>query len=151
MATEGTAPTGFGHRVSGAWNQLPPRARSLIPGIVVLSLAALYPVYYDSLPSSVPVIQNFPSVGTAVIMIVFIMMAVGLNIVVGYCGLLDLGYVAFYAVGAYTAGWLASGHFQQVKLHLGSAGISTETRGIHLNIWFVLIIGSSSFQKACIQ
>ena len=125
MATEGTAPTGFGHRVSGAWNQLPPRARSLIPGIVVLSLAALYPVYYDSLPSSVPVIQNFPSVGTAVIMIVFIMMAVGLNIVVGYCGLLDLGYVAFYAVGAYTAGWLASGHFQQVKLHFGSVGISS--------------------------
>ena len=140
MATEGTAPTGFGHRVSGAWNQLPPRARSLIPGIVVLSLAALYPVYYDSLPGSVPVIQNFPSVATAVVMIVFIMMAVGLNIVVGYCGLLDLGYVAFYAVGAYTAGWLASGHFQQVKLHLGSVGISTETRGIHINIWFVLLV-----------
>ena len=57
------------------------------------------------------------------IMIVFIMMAVGLNIVVGYAGLLDLGYVAFYAVGAYTAGWLASGHFQQVKIHVGSAGV----------------------------
>ena len=81
--------------------------------------------------------------GTAVIMIVFIMMAVGLNIVVGYCGLLDLGYVAFYAVGAYTAGWLASGHFQQVKLHLGSVGISSETRGIHLNIWFVLLIAGA--------
>ena len=35
-------------------------------------------------------------------MIVFMMMAVGLNIVVGYAGLLDLGYVAFYAIGAYT-------------------------------------------------
>ena len=41
-------------------------------------------------------------------MLVFIMMAVGLNIVVGYAGLLDLGYVAFYAMGAYTAAWLAS-------------------------------------------
>ena len=145
MAAEGTspAPTGFGHRVRGAWRQLPPRARNLIPGILVLSVAALYPVYYDSLPTSVPVIQSFPSVGTAVIMIVFIMMAVGLNIVVGYCGLLDLGYVAFYAVGAYTAGWLASGHFQQVKLHLGSVGISSETRGIHLNIWFVLLIAGA--------
>jgi ABC-type branched-subunit amino acid transport system permease subunit len=32
------------------------------------------------------------------------MMAVGLNVVVGYAGLLDLGYVAFYAIGAYTRG-----------------------------------------------
>ena len=48
-----------------------------------------------------------------VIMIVFTMMAVGLNIVVGYAGLLDLGYVAFYAVGAYTAAWFASQQFDQ--------------------------------------
>jgi branched-chain amino acid transport system permease protein len=75
-----------------------------------------------------------------VIMIVFIMMAVGLNIVVGYAGLLDLGYVAFYAVGAYTAGWLASGHFQQVKVHIGSAGVNHELRGIHINMWVVLLI-----------
>ena len=54
-------------------------------------------------------------------MIAFTMMAVGLNIVVGYCGLLDLGYVAFYAVGAYTAGWLASQHFEQVTFHFGSS------------------------------
>ena len=37
-------------------------------------------------------------------MLIFMMMALGLNIVVGYAGLLDLGYVAFYAMGAYTAG-----------------------------------------------
>ncbi|MDJ0376747.1 branched-chain amino acid ABC transporter permease [Cryobacterium sp. PH31-L1] len=35
---------------------------------------------------------------------IFVMLAAGLNIVVGYCGLLDLGYIAFMAVGAYTAG-----------------------------------------------
>jgi branched-chain amino acid transport system permease protein len=68
------------------------------------------------------------------------MMAVGLNIVVGYAGLLDLGYVAFYAVGAYTAGWLASGHFQQVQIHVGSAGIAPDLRGIHINMWLVLLI-----------
>ena len=39
---------------------------------------------------------------------IFVMLAVGLNIVVGYCGLLDLGYVAFFAVGAYTAGVLTT-------------------------------------------
>lgn len=36
--------------------------------------------------------------------VIFVMLAAGLNIVVGYCGLLDLGYIAFMAVGAYTAG-----------------------------------------------
>ncbi|MFF7337744.1 branched-chain amino acid ABC transporter permease [Streptomyces sp. NPDC008163] len=39
---------------------------------------------------------------------IFVMLAVGLNIVVGYCGLLDLGFVAFFAVGAYTSGILTT-------------------------------------------
>lgn len=39
--------------------------------------------------------------------LIFVLLAAGLNIVVGYCGLLDLGYVAFMAVGAYTAGIIA--------------------------------------------
>ena len=40
--------------------------------------------------------------------LLFVMLAVGLNIVVGYCGLLDLGYAAFFAIGAYTSGVLAT-------------------------------------------
>jgi len=40
--------------------------------------------------------------------LIFVMLAVGLNIVVGYCGLLDLGYAAFFAIGAYTSGVLAT-------------------------------------------
>ena len=43
----------------------------------------------------------------------YIIMALGLNIVVGFAGLLDLGYVAFYAIGAFVIGWLASGQFEQ--------------------------------------
>jgi branched-chain amino acid transport system permease protein len=39
--------------------------------------------------------------------VIFVMLAVGLNIVVGYCGLLDLGFAAFFAVGAYTSGVLS--------------------------------------------
>ena len=50
-------------------------------------------------------------------------MALGLNIVVGFAGLLDLGYVAFYAIGAYTVGWFASDHFSAVNgekgIHVG--------------------------------
>jgi len=38
----------------------------------------------------------------------YVVMALGLNIVVGFAGLLDLGYVAFFAIGAYTIGWFGS-------------------------------------------
>src|SRR3990172_6142413 len=43
--------------------------------------------------------------------LLYVMLALGLNIVVGYAGLLDLGYIAFYAVGAYLYALLASPHF----------------------------------------
>src|SRR5215217_3020632 len=43
--------------------------------------------------------------------LLYIMLALGLNIVVGFAGLLDLGYIAFYAVGAYMTGLLASPQF----------------------------------------
>ena len=42
--------------------------------------------------------------------LLYVMLALGLNIVVGYAGLLDLGYVAFYAVGAYLFALMASPH-----------------------------------------
>ena len=131
-----------GDRFAGAraaWNRLPAWARRAAPPALGLALIALYPLYVDSLPG-VPVIKTFPSVSTGVIMIVFTMMAVGLNVVVGYAGLLDLGYVAFYAAGAYTAGWLASQHFEQINFHFGSVGVSEDAAGIHLSIWLVLII-----------
>ena len=45
--------------------------------------------------------------------LLYVLLALGLNIVVGYAGLLDLGYVAFYAVGAYMYGLLASPHLYE--------------------------------------
>ena len=44
----------------------------------------------------------------------YTVMALGLNIVVGFAGLLDLGYVAFFAIGAYTAGYFGSDFFSKV-------------------------------------
>jgi branched-chain amino acid transport system permease protein len=58
--------------------------------------------------------------------ILFILLSLGLNIVVGFAGLLDLGYIAFYAVGAYTYALLASPHFD-----------------IHLPFWVILPIGAA--------
>ena len=106
MATEGAAPAGFRGRLASAlrlddarrgWRRLPALVRRLLPATLLLALAGLYPWLFANYLGelSVPVIRQFPSVSTAVIMIVFMMMAVGLNIVVGYAGLLDLGYVAF--------------------------------------------------------
>ena len=58
--------------------------------------------------------------------ILYILLALGLNIVVGFAGLLDLGYIAFYAVGAYTYALLASPHFN-----------------LHLPFWVILPIGAA--------
>jgi branched-chain amino acid transport system permease protein len=124
--------TGLADRVRG-------RERTLGLVVGLLLLGVLYPEIVDSL-QNFPVIGDFvPSVGSMVIMIVFTTMAVGLNIVVGYAGLLDLGYVAFYAAGAYTAGWFASGQFSQVSVSFLSSATDGEV-GIHISMWLVLIM-----------
>ena len=111
--------------------------------IAVITFGLLYPTLLPYL-DDIPLIGTLlPGVGTVVIMFVFTMMAVGLNVVVGYAGLLDLGYVAFYAAGAYTAAWLASVQFEQVTFHFGSSGISDKLPGIHMSIFLVLVIAGS--------
>ncbi len=57
--------------------------------------------------------------------LLYVMLALGLNIVVGFAGLLDLGYIAFYAVGAYVYALLASEQF-----------------GLHLPVWIILPLGA---------
>ena len=72
--------------------------------------------------------------------LVWVICALGLNIVVGYAGLLDLGFVAFWAIGGYVAGWFMSDFFQQTSIHIGSV-VTKEHRGIHLSFWAVLLLG----------
>jgi branched-chain amino acid transport system permease protein len=104
----------------------------------MIALGLSYPFIVEYL-KDIPVIGDFvPGTSSMVVMMIFTMMALGLNVVVGYAGLLDLGYVAFYAAGAYVAGWLASLHFEDITFHLGSA-VSGDLPGIHLNMWVVLI------------
>ena len=66
--------------------------------------------------------------------LIYIMLALGLNIVVGFAGLLDLGYIAFYAVGAYLMALLGSPHLsnQFEWIH------QLFPHGLHLSMWFVL-------------
>jgi branched-chain amino acid transport system permease protein len=74
----------------------------------------------------------------------YVVMALGLNIIVGFAGLLDLGYVAFFAIGAYTMGWLGSGFFSNVGdgegLHVGVSGFAANLPGIHFNFLLVLVV-----------
>jgi branched-chain amino acid transport system permease protein len=70
--------------------------------------------------------------------LLYMMLALGLNIVVGYAGLLDLGYIAFYAVGAYTFGMLASPHLVDTFDWFRN----TFTHGLHISIWVALPLGA---------
>ena len=119
------------------WRRLP-FGQWLVP-LVFLVLAVLYPFYYTHLFGS-PIFGPAPGMDTMVVMMVFTMMALGLNFVVGYAGLLDLGYVAFYALGAYTSGWLASSQFASRKFHFGAVGIGPDAPGFHISIWLILIV-----------
>jgi branched-chain amino acid transport system permease protein len=72
------------------------------------------------------------------IALLYVLLALGLNIVVGYAGLLDLGYVAFYAVGAYMFGLLASpqltDNFSTIR--------ALFPNGLHMPIWVVIPLGA---------
>ena len=71
--------------------------------------------------------------------LLYVMLALGLNIVVGYAGLLDLGYVAFYAVGAYMYALLASPHLAENFEFIQQMFPD----GLHNSIWLVVPLGAA--------
>jgi branched-chain amino acid transport system permease protein len=87
--------------------------------------------------------------------LLYIMLALGLNIVVGFAGLLDLGYIAFYALGAYMTGLLASPQFATVLQSfmdqyptIGNAlsavvGPDVAKNGFHLSVWLIIPLGAA--------
>ena len=112
-----------------------------------ISLAAvvglIFVAYKYILPSADPAVQTafnawlpLTSLGEAA---VFVLMALGLNIVVGYAGLLDLGYVAFWALGGYVAGWLMSGFWFDRNINIFGNPPRGMPEGIHLNFLLVMV------------
>ena len=87
--------------------------------------------------------------------LLYIMLALGLNIVVGFAGLLDLGYIAFYAVGAYLAGLLASPQFATLlesvineyptlaNTLIAVLGTDIQQNGIHLSVWMIVPLAAA--------
>ncbi len=123
--------------------------RKLLPNwawvLVFLALAIVYPLVLDALigPSS-------GLLDASIQTLAYIIMALGLNIVVGFAGLLDLGYVAFYAIGAFVIGWLGSQQFPDVNhgkgIHIltpAKSAFGSSTPGIHVNFFMVIFIAAA--------
>ena len=99
-----------------------------LPKPAKIALWALFVLFLFLLPIlNIPVITTPDSDFGGVLFTVttYVLVALGLNIVVGFAGLLDLGYIAFYAVGAYVWALLASPHFN-----------------LHLPFWIILPLGA---------
>ncbi|UOD30994.1 ABC transporter ATP-binding protein [Massilia violaceinigra] len=88
--------------------------------------------------------------------LLYIMLALGLNIVVGFAGLLDLGYIAFFAVGAYMTGLLASPQFAALlesivnqypvfgEWLVAIMGPEIRESGIHLSVWLIVPLAAAT-------
>jgi branched-chain amino acid transport system permease protein len=107
--------------------------KALVP--ILLIAAAFLPFFFDS---------GDTFVQTCTQALAYIVMALGLNIVVGFAGLLDLGYVAFFAFGAYTAGWFGSGFFSKAGggegIHIAVSGFASKIPGVHVNFLLILVL-----------
>ncbi len=102
----------------------------------VVLLATLFPFTQDPLGT---LLNN------CILALAYVVMALGLNIVVGFAGLLDLGYVAFYALGAYSMGWLASDFYSTVNggkgiFFLVGPGAKLAGAGIHVNFLLICVV-----------
>jgi branched-chain amino acid transport system permease protein len=114
--------------------QMPDWAEKAAAPVVFLA-AIILPFFFET---GAPFLQD------CVTALAYVVMALGLNIVVGFAGLLDLGYVAFFAIGAYTMGWFGSGFLSLVNhgkgIHVLVSGLAAQLPGVHLNFILVLII-----------
>jgi branched-chain amino acid transport system permease protein len=110
------------------------RLRRVLPA-AGLGFAAILPLF---LGESSIALQNM------VLAAAYVIMALGLNIVVGFAGLLDLGYVAFFAIGAHVAGHFGSAFWANVADGGGIAVFVGEPAasmpGIHLNFLIILVL-----------
>ena len=110
-----------------------------IAGILSLvGIAALLP-HLGFTQNSESVLPIF----TIVLCAVYALFSLGLNIVVGFAGLLDLGYVAFFLVGAYVAAWLMSGFFYKRNVFFLDGLVAfdgVKVPGIHITFWIVVVI-----------
>jgi branched-chain amino acid transport system permease protein len=133
MSTTASAPADADRSATGRAGRVPPWAEKAIVPVFFVALALL-PFFF---PTGGAFIED------ATLALAYTVMALGLNIIVGFAGLLDLGYVAFFAIGAYTIGWFGSGFFAFVNdekgLHIAVEGVAAGLPGIHMNFLLILV------------
>ena len=112
--------------------RLPPWWSRAAAGIVIV-IGILLPFFFT---------QASGFLNATIIALAYVVMALGLNVVVGFAGLLDLGYVAFYALGAYCMGWFGSDFFFNSHIHVLVHGVSSTESGIHLNFVLILVVAA---------
>ncbi len=120
-------------------------ARLLFPDdkrvtVIVIVLAILWAILLPFMHDEGGSFMNI-----ATLILAYSVMALGLNIIVGYAGLLDLGFVAFFALGALTAGWFMSDFYAEAGkggegIHVLVAPVTENLFGIHFNFLFVVVI-----------
>jgi branched-chain amino acid transport system permease protein len=122
---------------------LPPEGRVGLPRNARIALAAAAVLAGGLLPLFINGEGGF--IDDATIALAYVVMALGLNIIVGFAGLLDLGYVAFFAIGAYTMGYFGSLFHITANggegVHILVSGPAAELPGIHLNFLIIVVLG----------
>jgi branched-chain amino acid transport system permease protein len=114
---------------TSAQKRLPQRwSRTLAGSLIVIGI--VLPFLFSS---------SSAFMNATIIAIAYAVMSLGLNVVVGFAGLLDLGYVAFYALGAYSLGWFGSGFFFKAHTHVLVSPVASTLPGVHLNFILILI------------
>ena len=111
-------------------SRLPPWSGKALAAVVIL-LAIVFPLTRG---------QSDGWVDDSTLALAYVVMALGLNIVVGYAGLLDLGYVAFFAIGAFCTGWFMSSFYADKDIHFLTSKFAGNLPGIHLNFVLVALI-----------
>jgi branched-chain amino acid transport system permease protein len=109
--------------------RLPPWS-SRAMAVVLIAIGIVLPFLFSS---------SGAFMNATIIAVTYAVMSLGLNVVVGFAGLLDLGYVAFYALGAYSLGWLGSGFFFKAQVHALVSPVASTLPGVHLNFILILI------------
>ena len=106
----------------------------IVIGALAVAVAVLLPHWSVTANTDGPL-----PIFTVVLCAVYALFALGLNIVVGFAGLLDLGYVAFFLFGAYVAAWFMSDFISSQNIHILDTARAV-IPGIHLSFWFVVIL-----------
>ena len=127
--------------------EFPRHWSSWVGPIALLVLALAFPFFAAQFGNSWVRIMD--------VALLYILLALGLNVVVGFAGLLDLGYIAFFAIGAYLTGLFASPQFAVVLESLvmeypaiGEAlvalcGADIAANGIHLSVWLIVPLSAA--------